>query len=128
MDIKLDEEALATIAATAIFKEIDEDTRNTVIQQAVKYLLTPVKTSNYYSTPTTPLQDAFNSAIRQAAHKAVEERVKNDPEVEKTIKELLGPIVLGVVEGQSRNYRDGLANAIGTAIGQWLADNAREAD
>jgi hypothetical protein len=125
MEIKLDGTAVAELASAAIFQSLSEQQRESVLKQAVEALLTPDK--NHHSTAygKTALQQAFEQAIRQAAYNAVHEKIAQDPEVRAKIDELLGPLLLAAVDAESSEYRDSLADAIGNAIGGWLAAKAR---
>ena len=127
MEIKLDGEAVAEIASAAIFQSMSTDARENILKQAVQALLTPDKDSRYSpGYGKTPLQQAFESAIQQAAFKAVREFVETNEEIKAEIDKLLGPLILGVVKDQADRYDDSLAEAIGKAIGNWLADKARD--
>lgn len=127
MDIKIDSDAVASIAATAVFDALNEETREGVLKDAIKYLLTPDQSRNAFgSTKLTPLQNAFNDAIRSAAFKVVREKVENDPEVIAAINELLGPLLLTALKGEASVYSFGLSEHLGNALGQWLGEQARK--
>lgn len=126
MEIKINSEAAASIASAAIFDSLSQEARESVIQQAIQYLLTPEKDRNRYSHGKTPLQTAFEQALTVAAHKAVAERVESDPEIKAEIDKLLGPLTVQAIKASSENYRDELAEHVGVAVGRWLADKARE--
>lgn len=125
MEIKLDGAAVAEIASAAIFQSLSEQQRENVLKQAVEALLSPDK--NHHSTlyGKTPLQQAFEQAIQQAAFKAVHEKIAEDPEVRAKIDELMGPLILGAVKEGAVRYNDSLSDAIGRAVGNWLAEKAR---
>lgn len=127
MEIKLDNEGLATIATAAIFDSMTQQARDDVVRQALQYLLTPEKNRNTYGVnTTTPLQDAFNAGIRTAAFRAVEEKIQNDPEVQNHIYGLLGPLLNSAMEAEAEDWNSGLADALGSALGAWLSTKARE--
>lgn len=126
MEITFDAEAAATIASAAIFDHMTQETRDHVIKQAVQALLTPETDARGYSqNKKTPLQIAFEQAIRDAAFKAVREKIQNDPKLEAAILELLGPLLKAGIEGEAKEYGSSLANALGDALGVWLSDVAR---
>lgn len=124
MEIKLDAETAASIASAAIFDSMSQDARDTVLKQAVQALLTPDKGS--YSSPgKTPLQKAFEQAIEAAAFKAVREKIETDLEVQEAITKLLGPLLVSAMNAESENYNSSISEAIGKALGLWLAERAR---
>ncbi len=126
MEIKLDAEAAGAIASAAIFDSLDQSVRDDIIKQAVQHLLTPPKRDQYSSTlRMSPLQEAFNAALSQAAYKAVQEKVANDPEVSARIQELMGPVVNGVMEEEAARWDNTLSDLIGKALGDWAAEVAR---
>lgn len=127
MEIKLDAEAMAAVASTAIFEQMSEENRNLVLQQALQHLLSPMKQERYSSTPPkSPLQEAFELAIRQAAFTAVKEKIENDPELQAKIQELLGPLINSAMSAEAENYNTSLSEHLGSAIGMWLAEIARK--
>lgn len=125
MEIKLDADAMAALASKAIFEEMGQEQRDKVMLQAVQALLIPESNRHSYHAGKTPMQVAFDNAIQQAAHKAVQERIANSPEISAKIDELLGPLVGGALEATAKNYDGGLAQAIGSAVGTWLEAKAR---
>jgi hypothetical protein len=126
MDLKLDPEAVQSIAATAIFESLDANAREEILKQAIQQLLTPEKDRSRYGYGKTPLQRAFDQAISEAAFRAVREKIEADPEVQARIDELMGPLVSNAVTEMSADYQDGLASAIGSALGAYLAQHARD--
>lgn len=126
MELKLDPESMASIASAAIFDQMPQVSRDEVIKQAIEYLLTPEKDRHQFgSVGKTPLQQAFESALRNAAFRAVEEHVKNDPQVTAHIQELLGPMINSALEGEASLYNSHLADAIGAALANWLGQISR---
>ena len=125
MDLKLDPEAVQSIASAAIFDHLDQEARDSIIKQAVQHLLTPEKDRNSYGVGKTPLQRAFDQAISQAAHKVVREQIENDPAVQEKILEMLGPLLNSAMEAEAKELDTTLADKIGSALGSWLADVAR---
>lgn len=129
MEIKLDGDAVASIAATAIFEAMDIDTRNSVIQQALSYLLTPAQVTSGYNNrgaSETPLQQAFNQGVRDATFKLVREYITESEEIKQGILSMLGPLITAALEGEASVYRYGLSESIGHAVGQWLAEQSRK--
>lgn len=126
MEIKLDAETVAGIASAAIFDSMSQEARDSVMKQALQFLLTPEKNRNGYGVGETPLQTAFNSAIQQAAFKVVKEKIENDLEVQNHIRHILGPLLISALDAEAEEYNSSLADALGNALGVWLANQARE--
>lgn len=128
MEIKLDSEAAASIASAAIFESLSQDQRENVLKQAVQHLLTPEKETRpgYFGNGKTPLQKAFEQALSQAAYRAVEEHVKNDPKINEMIVNMLQPLIMPALEEEASQHNYLLSNKLGAAIADWLAEVARE--
>lgn len=126
MEIKFDAEIVTGVATAAIFDSMSQEVRDSVIKQALQYLLTPEKNRNGYGVGETPLQTAFNSAIQQAAFKVVKEKIENDLEVQNHIRHILGPLLISAIDAEAETYNSSLADALGHALGVWLANQARE--
>lgn len=125
MEIKLDGAAVAEIASTAIFQSMTEEARETVLKQAVQSLLTPEKNHRMSGFGKSPLQQAFEQAIQAAAFKAVHDQIANDPNLQIAIDKLMGPLILGAVKEGAVRYDDSLSEAIGRAVGSWIAEKSR---
>lgn len=128
MDLKLDPEAVQSIASAAIFEHLGQEARDSIVKQAVEHLLTPEKSrSGYgYGAGETPIQKAFDQAITAVAYKVVKEQIENDPAVQERILEILGPLLVSATEAEAKEGFDAmLADRLGSALGSWLADVAR---
>jgi hypothetical protein len=90
MDIKIDEAQMQSIVADAIFKTLNEDSRNTLIQQAIAYLIkVPEKTRYNDPEPKSPLQQAFHNALFTAANVLIRQQMDSDPAIKEKILGLL---------------------------------------
>jgi hypothetical protein len=126
MEIKLDAEAVAGIASAAIFDAMSADMRESVIKQAVQYLLTPEENRGRFGPGKTPLQNAFDQAIQQVAYKVVKERIEEDPVISEHIQSLIHPLMTQALNAEAVDYETTLADAIGSAMGSWLSELARK--
>lgn len=124
MEIKLDIDAVAGIASAAIFDAMSQDVRDSVIKQAIEFLITPEQ--ERFGTGKTPLQNAFDSAIRDASYKIVRDQIANNPEVEKGILELLGPLLTSAMNAEADQFNSSLSDTLGHALGNWLSEIARK--
>lgn len=117
-NITIDPEALATIAAKAIFEGIGQEQRDLVLQQAVRSLLEVPKTP-YGMVGRSPLQSAFDTAIASVAHDVVRRQIMNDPAVRAKIEEFLAGPVAKLLEEDS-TLASSISHAIGRAIVDWV--------
>lgn len=124
MDISINADDVSAIASKAIFETLSQQARDDILQKAVSSLLTPSR-SGYGATSQTPLQIAFENAIATAAHKVVRERLLEDPEVAAGIDRLLGPLLASAMSAEAAHHDTSLADAVGAALGTWLAERAR---
>jgi hypothetical protein len=122
MEIKLDPGSIQGIVEQAILSQLSAEQREKVLAQAVTALMTPQESSMGYRKTSTPLQEAFDTAVRQVAATEVRKIIEEDSEARQKILELVGVSIAEVCKG---NY-DGLPERIGEAIGgqvsQWLQD------
>lgn len=127
MEIKLDAEAVAGIASAAIFDSLSQESRDSVIKQALQHLLTPEENRGRFGPGETPLQQAFNQAVQAAAYRIVREKIENDQQVQEGILKLLGPLLISSMEAEAEaNFDSSLAETLGKALGTWLAEQARK--
>ncbi len=70
-------DALHALVATAMMQALDQAKRDELIRTALEHLITPLR-SNAYQTATSPLQDAFNSAVRETARAIIEEMLTTE--------------------------------------------------
>ena len=72
IDVKIPPEELNSILSKAILDSLSQETRDNLISGALRYLMAAPR-DRYGSAGETPLQEAFNLALRQLAHKVAEE-------------------------------------------------------
>lgn len=127
MELKLNSEAAAAVASAAIMQSLTEEYKEQVLSQAVQYLLSPPKGNTpSFRDGKTPLQEAFEQALTVAAHKAVADRIANDPQLNRAINDLLSPLITAALDEEAKNWDTTLASKLGQAIGDYLAQCARE--
>lgn len=110
-DIKLDPEIMQQVIGKAILEAIPQDQRNNILKDAIDYLLTPIR-STYSSNIESPLQSAYNSALRKLAEQECRTLLENNDSVHKKIQELISE---GVVRALADN-RDKLINKITSVV------------
>lgn len=75
-EIKIPEGELSEVIGKAILDHLSETSRQDLIKEALKYLLTAPITGRYGEKSPSPLQVAFNDAVRRIAYEAVEQLVR----------------------------------------------------
>lgn len=117
MEIKLSEEMMRELVGEALLKAITEEQRTVLVQGAIRELLSP-KRDGYSGRSSTPLQDAFNRAIYDVAHKLVAEKLTADPEVQAKVGALVSEAFVRAFEA---DRREDLVSKIARAISDGLA-------
>ena len=117
MDIKLNVDQVKDIVSEAVLRSLDQDTRNTLIQGAIKSLLEPVGKDTMYSKAKSPLQQAFEQAVYSVAISIARETMEKDTIVQQQIKVLLTEAMEKVMIQNREKTVDLIANAITTGMG-----------
>lgn len=81
-----DDKAVQEAVSEAILRTLDETSRNTLIKDAIKHLMTP--DPNGYPKGMSPLQQIFHRAVDRIATKTIEESLDQDTELVGKLKEL----------------------------------------
>lgn len=116
--IQIDGEAMQVIVSKAILEGIDAKQRDTLVEQAIKYLITAPR-DRYGSASNTPLQDSFNVAVHAATSGVVKELIAGD--------EMMAKIRAKVAEAVTAHMTNEwvLTEGIGQAIGDAVAKALR---
>lgn len=127
-EIKLDSDAVQNIVAKALLEELSEEARNSLIQQAITYLIAAPKNTNHYSNrpEKSPLQVAFEKAAVEVADGYVRELFKKDE-----FKSQVDRAVLKFVNEKFKEsgwLYDSIGVAVGNRVGELLRDRARDDD
>jgi hypothetical protein len=90
MQLNVTDEQLKAVVSEAIYKTLDESTRERLIKEAIAYLMRPEK--NIYSSKVeSPLErifkDAMNSVAAAIAHKEITENELIQSEIKTLISE-----------------------------------------
>jgi hypothetical protein len=94
-DITLNDSQLTDVVSQAILQSMDAEKQQTLIKDAIKYLLTP--NSPYSGAPRiSPLLNAFHQGIRNVTEKLIEQRLANDASVQQAINELITEAIQNV--------------------------------
>lgn len=86
--IILSDEQMRNIAGEAILKAIDSQTRDALVAQALKDLVTRSPATRY-GDGKSPLEEAFSSAVRMVAQRIAEEELAKDDKIATEVRSLL---------------------------------------
>lgn len=86
MQVNLESIDFKEIFSAAIVDKLDKESKDTLIKQALHYLLTP---SAYGYGRLTPMQEAYNNALRYKAEEYVKEFIDSDTSIKETIKGII---------------------------------------
>jgi hypothetical protein len=110
--MNIDDTALKTIVAKAIFDGITPEQREELLTKAINTLLTvPVATGYGDKKQPTPLQNIFEYEVQNLARDMVRERFKTDP----AVRDMVGVIVSKTISAMATD------DNVGVEIGQAIA-------
>ena len=87
MDVKLSDDNIKDIIAKAVLDTLTPESREQMITSAVKSFLT-IPVGNQYEKKS-PLQSAFDNAIREVAASIAREQIINNSEIHATISTMI---------------------------------------
>jgi hypothetical protein len=118
-------EAMQAIVQKAILESIGPEERDAILTEAVRQLMTSEKVE-YGRTKegTSPLQLAFNEAIRVGSIKYVRELVETDEAIQARIREAVGGAIMAALTDEDDSWR--VDAQIADAMGRALIDIAKE--
>lgn len=111
MEIKLDTVDFKEVFNAAIIKTLDEEKKNALIQGALNHLTTRPD-NNGYRKGKTPIEDAFEMALNQVAREKIEEFLKTDESINKTIEKLISDAVSKINGDRRENTVSKIADKI----------------
>lgn len=116
--MNLNDVNLEPIVAKAIMETITPEARETLLVKAIQdYLTKSTPGHDRFSQRPSPLQEAFNSAVRIQAEKMAREMMNDDEDMKKRLKELLEEVTNRVFTGDAREKLvESMASSLGRAI------------
>jgi hypothetical protein len=102
MELKLNTDDVKQYASAAILTQLGEEGQKAILDQAVRAILESPP-DRYGRASTSPLQDAFDAAVRSAAFTVAREVVAERPEFRDAIKTEIARAVDQVLVGD--DYR-----------------------
>jgi hypothetical protein len=116
-EIKIESDAMQAIVSKAILEGIDGDQRQAILEQAVAALITPRGERGYgRPEPTTPLQDAFDAAVRGVVNEVAREVVVDDPALRDKVRELITSAMADAVKEPYTKLSDAVRTAVADNI------------
>jgi hypothetical protein len=98
----------------ALLTAIDDDSRNVLIQSAIKALLTPAKDG--YHKGKTPLQDAFERSVQHFAYKMIEEEFDKNFDLQKEVKDVVAQATSKWVKEDKEKLIERLSGLISNSL------------
>jgi predicted RNase H-like nuclease len=99
-EIKIESDAMQAIVSKAILEGIDADQKQAILEQAVAALIKPRGERGYGKPePTTPLQDAFDMAVRRVVNEVANEVIADNSDLRDKVREM-------VVQAMSDTLKD----------------------
>ena len=89
MDVRIGDDKIGEMIGAAVMSQITQESRDLLIQNAIKYLLTPEKSNIYGSKEESPLQKAFNTQLNVYAREYIKQQIENDEEFSGKIKSVV---------------------------------------
>lgn len=114
MDVRLDQDAMNSLVAKAVFDGLTPERREELIRGAITALLAASKPTQYSSDRRSELQKAFDSAVYTAATKHAETALQDDPTFQTAMKKLFADVAAKLFEEGAD--RDGLVSSVASVI------------
>jgi nitrogen regulatory protein PII len=108
---------MATLLSSVIIEKMTDEQKSGIMTQAFEFLLTPQKRQGDY-TPgpgRTPVQDAFQNALRAVVDKVALRVVEQDPEVLAKVEEMVSEAIKANL-GDGSAFRDAVAEGVRKAM------------
>lgn len=122
LSLNLGEEQMRAIVAEAIVAKLDDAARKQLIEDAVGKVLTPEKQGyGYGAKEQSPLEVAFQQAVRRLTFEVAEEYIASHPEIRQRIEEALGAALVKLTQ-QDYGIRDAIASAVSSALEKKLSE------
>jgi predicted NAD-dependent protein-ADP-ribosyltransferase YbiA (DUF1768 family) len=114
-EIKIESDAMQAIVSKAILEGIDENQRKAIMEQAVAALIAPRGGDTYGRNKTTPLQDAFDAAVRNVVHEVARDAITDNAELREKVRALVVEAMAGALDKGSK-LRERVADAVANSI------------
>lgn len=122
MNISIPEDQIQEVVSTAILKHLNEEQRTAILESAVASLLKKPdekkRRDPWAPDPKSPLQEAFEIAVRQAAISICQEMIVEGPyreKVEAAVREALEKVFAqreAMVEQVAKSFSNAIADGM----------------
>jgi len=119
MAFSIDTEAVEAMVVKSLVESITPEQREKVITDAISELLEK-KSGSRYGSNMSIFEEAMHSAISQVARQIFVEEVRNSPEIQSRMKELVTPTVIAIAKDNFDGINEKIGEAIGGAVADWL--------
>ena len=115
-DIKIDTGAMNQIVSKAILEGIDDNQKQTILDQAVQALIAPRKDRYGQSTGLTPIQEAFDLAVNQTIGQVARELVSENEELLTRVRGLVADAMAAALKEPYTKLRENVNRAVAESI------------
>lgn len=98
MSTSIDLGSMEPLVAKAILDALTEETREKLIADAIKHLITPTRDPHSFRQPVSPIQQHFDSALATVARRVAEEVIANDPRFTDAVRNSVVSFIDGLEE------------------------------
>lgn len=116
MDIKLDTPQLRELLAQAVMASLDEVKRDMLIKGAIEFLVTKDTSGGYSYNRRSPIEDAFNYAVRDVAQKTANDMLTNDSGLQEKLRALVNEALVRLMETNREKTVEKIADAIAAGM------------
>lgn len=104
MDLRVDDSAMKDLVTKALVDSLTPETREKLITESIKSLLTTPegRGTNYYGEKVSPLQSAFNSAVRTEAERYAMRYLTEDATFQGQVQSLFADVAQRLFEADNR--------------------------
>lgn len=116
-EIKIESDAMQAIVSKAILEGIDADQKQAILEQAVAALIKPRGEKRYgMPDPTTPLQDAFDTAVRSVVNQVAREFVEENQELRAKVREMVAQAMATALDSPGTKLQGAVRDAVADNI------------
>lgn len=122
--IEFPQEKLQALVEHWVIEQLSAEQKETILAQAIKYLMTPPPQNQYDRTPArSPIQVAFDQAVTQTIHKIAREMIENSPEVQAKCRQMIGEAVETFFTGTWDAPGSAFVAKVSEAFALWFTDS-----
>jgi hypothetical protein len=113
--ITIPQEQWGAMVGAAVLQTVTSENRDTLIKEAIRYLLVPSK--NDWDRGITPLQIAFDEALKIEANKILQSEISKDSGILSEVRKMITEAVEKATTGERRGkIVDKMADALAAGL------------